>query len=266
MNLYAGVDIGSTTSKCVLLDEAGQIVTFQVIMTEFDRNASGDKVLKAALDDAGAEAGDVKYVVATGYGRKAFQRADDNIPEIIAHGIGTHRVDPTARTIIDIGGQDSKVIELDEYGTVMRFEMNDRCAAGTGRFFEVLTHRLLGIEMSELSDLMKQSQNPCTISSMCTIFAESEIISYLSQKVPVADIAAGTGRSIARRIVSMGKAGQISYISPIVFSGGVANNEAIADIFSDILGKKVTPLKLPQSTAALGAAMRAKQAYEKAQK
>lgn len=168
-------------------------------------------------------------------------------------------MDPTARTIIDIGGQDSKVIELDEYGTVMRFEMNDRCAAGTGRFFEVLTHRLLGIEMSELSDLMKQSQNPCTISSMCTIFAESEIISYLSQKVPVADIAAGTGRSIARRIVSMGKAGQISYISPIVFSGGVANNEAIADIFADILGKPVRALKLPQSTAALGAAIRAQE-------
>lgn len=266
MNLFAGVDIGSTTSKCVLLDDSGKVLTFHVIMTEFDRNASGDKVLKAALDDIGASAEDIKYIIATGYGRKAYQHANDNIPEIIAHGVGTHRVDPTARTIIDIGGQDSKVIELDEYGTVIRFEMNDRCAAGTGRFFEVLTHRLLGIEMDQLSDLMKQSTSPCTISSMCTIFAESEIISYLSQNVPVADIAAGTGRSIARRIVSMGKAAQITYIEPIVFSGGVANNEAIADIFSDILGKKVTPLKLPQSTAALGAAMRAKQAYEKAQK
>ena len=146
----------------------------------------------------------------------------------------------------------------------MRFEMNDRCAAGTGRFFEVLTHRLLGIEMEQLSDLIKQSTNPCTISSMCTIFAESEIISYLSQKLPVADIAAGTGMSIAKRIISMGRAAQITYVEPIVFSGGVANNEAIAEIFSRLLNKKVRPLELPQSTAALGAALRAKQAYEKA--
>lgn len=264
--MFAGVDIGSTTSKCVLLDEQGKMVTFQVVPTEFDRNVSGDKVFSAALKAAGAADGDVKYLVSTGYGRKAYERADMNIPEIIAHGIGTHYVEPSARTIIDIGGQDSKVIELDEHGTVTRFEMNDRCAAGTGRFFEVLTHRLLGIAMDELSDLMKQSTEPCTISSMCTIFAESEIISYLSQKVPVADIAAGTGRSIARRIISMGRGAQISYTPPIVFSGGVANNEAIADIFSELLGKPVKALKLPQSTAALGAALRAKTEYASAQK
>ena len=192
MNYFAGVDIGSTTSKCVIIDENAEMLTFRRIATEFDRDVSGNKVFAEALADAGVAEEDVRYVIATGYGRKAYQRADDNIPEIIAHGVGTHYVDPTARTIIDIGGQDSKVIELDEFGTVMRFEMNDRCAAGTGRFFEVLTHRLLGIEMEQLSDLIKQSTNPCTISSMCTIFAESEIISYLSQKLPVADIAAVT--------------------------------------------------------------------------
>lgn len=263
MELFAGVDIGSTTSKCVLLDEKDEMLTFQVVMTEFDRNVSGSKAFAAALEAAGVREEDVKYVVSTGYGRKAYERADMNIPEIIAHGMGTYYVDPTARTIIDIGGQDSKVIELDEYGTVTRFEMNDRCAAGTGRFFEVLTHRLLGIEMSELSDLMKQATEPCTISSMCTIFAESEIISYLSQKVPVADIAAGTGRSIARRIISMGRAAQITYKPPIVFSGGVANNAAIADIFADLLGKPVKALSLPQSTAALGAALKAKTEYAK---
>ena len=264
MNYFAGVDIGSTTSKCVIIDENAEMLTFRRIATEFDRDVSGNKVFAEALANAGVAEEDVRYVIATGYGRKAYQRADDNIPEIIAHGVGTHYVDPTARTIIDIGGQDSKVIELDEFGTVMRFEMNDRCAAGTGRFFEVLTHRLLGIEMEQLSDLIKQSTNPCTISSMCTIFAESEIISYLSQKLPVADIAAGTGMSIAKRIISMGRAAQITYVEPIVFSGGVANNEAIAEIFSRLLNKKVRPLELPQSTAALGAALRAKQAYEKA--
>ncbi len=266
MKLFAGVDIGSTTSKCIIIDESGSVLTFQVLYTEFDRNLSGEKVLKAAMDAIGVTEQDIAYIISTGYGRKAFLKANDNIPEIIAHGIGTHVVAPEARTIIDIGGQDSKVIELDEFGTVTKFEMNDKCAAGTGRFFEVLTHRLLGIEMEQLSDLMKQSTEPCNISSMCTIFAESEIISHLSQKVPVADIAAGTGRAIARRIIAMGRSAQVSYTEPIVFSGGVAKNDAMAQIFSELLHKKVTALDLPQSTAALGAAMRAKRDYEKKQK
>lgn len=265
MDLFAGVDIGSTTSKCVLIDENKEVKVFFRAYTEFDRDQSGEKVLKGALDEIGAGMEDVKYIVSTGYGRKAFLRADMNIPEIIAHGAGTHHVMPKARTIIDIGGQDSKVIELDEFGTVTKFEMNDKCAAGTGRFFEVLTHRLLGIEMDELSDLMKQSTKPCSISSMCTIFAESEIISYLSQKENVADIAAGTGRSIAKRVLAMGRAAQIPYEEPIVFSGGVANNEAITEIFSDLLKKPVEAVKLPQSTAALGAALRAQREYRKLQ-
>ena len=265
MLLFAGVDIGSTTSKCVIIDENKDVKVFYHDYTLFDRDESGEAVLKGALAQLGADAEDLKYVVATGYGRKAFKRADMNIPEIIAHGMGTHAADPSARTIIDIGGQDSKVIELDEFGTVTRFEMNDKCAAGTGRFFEVLTHRLLGIEMDQLSDLMSRSTNPCSISAMCTIFAESEIISYLSQKLPVEDIAAGTGRSIAKRVLAMGRSAQISFEEPIVFSGGVANNAAITQIFSDLLHKPVKALELPQSTAALGAALRALKEYKKAQ-
>ena len=126
MELFAGVDIGSTTSKCVLLDEKGEMLTFQVVMTEFDRNVSGSKAFAAALEAAGVREEDVKYVVSTGYGRKAYERADMNIPEIIAHRMGTYDVDPTARTIIDIGGQDSKVREMDEDGPGTRFEKNDR--------------------------------------------------------------------------------------------------------------------------------------------
>lgn len=263
MKLFVGIDIGSTTSKCVIVDEAEQELIFKFIPTEYDRNVSGEKILKLALDELGAAEGDIAYVVSTGYGRKSYERADANIPEIIAHGMGTYLLRPGTRTIIDIGGQDSKVIELNEFGNVERFEMNDKCAAGTGRFFEVLTHRLLGIRMEDLSDLMKKSKNPCTISSMCTIFAESEIISYLSQKVPIEDIAAGTGRSIARRILAMGRSAQIPYEEPIIFSGGVANNEAIAEIFSELLGKTVTPIEAPQSTAALGAALRAHRDYRK---
>ncbi len=266
MNLFAGVDIGSTTAKCVITDENDNMLVFEHIPTEYDRNVSGEKILKQAMDKLGVSEADIAYIVSTGYGRKSFLRANANIPEIIAHGLGTYKLMPGTRTIIDIGGQDSKVISLDDLGNVERFEMNDKCAAGTGRFFEVLTHRLLGIEMEDLSDLMKKSTNPCVISSMCTIFAESEIISLLSQKVPVEDIAAGTGRSIARRILAMGRSAQISYAEPIVFSGGVANNEAIADIFADLLGKPVTAIKMPQSTAALGAALRARKMWAAEQK
>ena len=266
MNLFAGVDIGSTTAKCVITDENDNMLVFEHIPTEYDRNVSGEKILKQAMDKLDVSDADIAYIVSTGYGRKSFLRANANIPEIIAHGLGTYKLMPGTRTIIDIGGQDSKVISLDDLGNVERFEMNDKCAAGTGRFFEVLTHRLLGIEMEDLSDLMKKSTNPCVISSMCTIFAESEIISLLSQKVPVEDIAAGTGRSIARRILAMGRSAQISYAEPIVFSGGVANNEAIADIFADLLGKPVTAIKMPQSTAALGAALRARKMWAAEQK
>lgn len=261
--LYAGVDIGSTTTKCVLLDEQGEKKAFVHIMTEFDRDISGEKILKEALTQAGAAETDIAYIVSTGYGRKAFLKSDKDIPEIIAHAVGTEKLVPGVRTIIDIGGQDSKVISMTANGMVDRFEMNDKCAAGTGRFFEVLTHRLLGIEMRELSDLIKQADTPATISSTCTIFAESEIISLLSQGVSPANIAAGVGHSIARRIIAQGKAGRIPYEEPIVFSGGVANNDGIKEIFANLLGKRVIRLELPQSTAALGAACKAKLEYER---
>ena len=262
--LYAGVDIGSTTSKAALVDEDGREVMFTTIMTEFNRNASGEKVLQDVLEKADASIEDVAYIVSTGYGRKAFEWADKNIPEIIAHAVGTEYVYPGARTIIDIGGQDSKVIELDAGGNVDKFGMNDKCAAGTGRFFEVLTHRLLGVEMEELSDLILKATKPVEISSMCTIFAESEIISHLSQNIPVEDIAAGTGMSIARRIIAQGKAARISFLEPIVFSGGVANNKGIERIFARLLEKEVHAIEKPQSTAALGAALRARKEYQKA--
>ena len=262
--LYAGVDIGSTTSKAALVDEDGREVMFTTIMTEFNRNASGEKVLQDVLEKADASIEDVAYIVSTGYGRKAFERADKNIPEIIAHAVGTEYVYPGARTIIDIGGQDSKVIELDAGGNVDKFGMNDKCAAGTGRFFEVLTHRLLGVEMEALSDLILKATKPVEISSMCTIFAESEIISHLSQNIPVEDIAAGTGMSIARRIIAQGKAARISFLEPIVFSGGVANNKGIERIFARLLEKEVHAIEKPQSTAALGAALRARKEYQKA--
>lgn len=254
---FAGVDIGSTTTKCVIIDENDELQTFAHIMTGFNRDASGNEVLELALGQLGIDESALGCIVSTGYGRKAFKKAHKDEPEIIAHAAGTVHLYPRTRTIIDIGGQDSKVIDLDENGLVTKFEMNDKCAAGTGRFFEVLTHRLLGIEMDELEGLILQSENPIQISSMCTIFAESEIISHLSENASVADIAAGVAFAIAKRIIAQGRSGRIPYNTPIVFSGGPAMNKGIAHAFEKLLGKPVQTIADPQSTAAMGAALQA---------
>ena len=260
---YAGVDIGSTTSKCVIIDDNEEMLTYQIIETSFDRDKSGQDVYEKALNEVGLKREDISYMVSTGYGRRSLSISDDVIPEIIAHAKGTVKLYPDTRTIIDIGGQDSKVISISSSGIIDKFEMNDKCAAGTGRFFEVLTKRLLSISMDELGPLSLRATNPPTISSMCTIFAESEIISMLSSGIPSEDIAMGMSISIAKRIVAMGKTGQIHYNEPIVFSGGVANNAGVTKAFSDILKKEVIAIKNPQNTAALGAALVAKSKYEK---
>jgi predicted CoA-substrate-specific enzyme activase len=256
---YAGIDIGSTTSKCVIIGDNETIISFQLIQTSFDRDKSGRDVYYKALEEAKLTEADIACIVSTGYGRRSLSISNDIIPEIIAHAKGTVKLYPGTRTIIDIGGQDSKVIAIDELGVIDKFEMNDKCAAGTGRFFEVLTERLLSIPMSELGLLSLQATNPPAISSMCTIFAESEIISMLSSGIPSADIAMGMNISVAKRVIAMGKAGQIRYQPPIIFSGGVANNEGVTKAFSDLLGKEVTAIRNPQNTAALGAALVAKQ-------
>jgi predicted CoA-substrate-specific enzyme activase len=257
--IIAGVDIGSTTSKAVLLDDQDQILAFRIIATGFDRNQSGEEVLEQALQEAGLRREDVSCVASTGYGRRSLLSAEKVWPEIICHAKGTFFLYPGVKTIIDIGGQDSKVIEMNGQGTVQRFEMNDKCAAGTGRFFEVLTGRLLGIPLDELGPLALQSTEPSPLSTMCTIFAESEIISLLSTGTPKEDIAAGMHRAVAKRVVCMGKSGQISFPEPIIFSGGVAKNVDVTRAFEEILRKKVQPIERPQITAALGVALLAKQ-------
>jgi predicted CoA-substrate-specific enzyme activase len=183
------------------------------------------------------------------------------LPEIICHAEGTKSLYPEVRTIVDIGGQDSKIIELDENGGVVRFEMNDKCAAGTGRFLEVLTDRILNLNLDDLGPLSPRSKSPCVLSSVCTVFAESEIISLLSQDRSKEDIAYGMHRAIAKRVIAMGMGGQISYREPIVFSGGVAKNIGVVKAIREELGKEVLELEHPQMTGALGAAIFAKIRY-----
>ncbi|HEY55134.1 MAG TPA: 2-hydroxyglutaryl-CoA dehydratase [Dehalococcoidia bacterium] len=252
--MFAGVDIGSVSSKAVIIDR-GEVLAFSLLPTSYDRQESGAEVLKLALDKAQKSKGDIKYIVSTGYGRRAFASADKVLPEIVCHARGTKFLFPEVRTIIDIGGQDSKVIELDEAGGVVRFEMNDKCAAGSGRFLEVLTERILNLPLDELGPLALRSSKRLTLSSVCTVFAESEIISLLSEHTAKEDIAYGISRAIARRVIGMGAGGQVSYNEPIVFSGGVARNIGVVKAIEEELGKEVVTPQEPQITAALGAAI-----------
>jgi predicted CoA-substrate-specific enzyme activase len=263
--MFAGIDIGSVTTKAVLISEREEILAFTQIPTGYDRQQSGAAALNLALEKIGKSAGDIAFIVSTGYGRRAFPAANKVLPEIVCHARGTKFLFPAVRTIIDIGGQDSKVMALDEGGRVIRFEMNDKCAAGTGRFLEVLTERILNLPIEELGPLSLKSQNPFTLSSICTVFAESEIISLLSEHRDKEDIAYGLNRAIAKRVIAMGVGGQITFEEPVVFSGGVARNVGVVKAIEEELGKKILVPDEPQITAALGAALFAKEQAERAE-
>jgi predicted CoA-substrate-specific enzyme activase len=253
--MFAGVDIGSVTAKAVIIDEERQILAFSLTATIYDRNKSGTDVLNMALKKSGRSNSELAYIVSTGYGRRSFAPSNKTLPEIVCHAKGTRFLFPSVRTIIDIGGQDSKVMELDEQGNVYKFEMNDKCAAGTGRFLEVLTERILNLPLEELGPLSLQCNSPCILSSTCTVFAESEIISYLSEGMAKEDIVAGMNKAVAKRVVNMGKAGLITYQEPIVFSGGVARNIGVVKAIEEEVGKEILTPGEPQITAALGAAI-----------
>ncbi|MCX8125887.1 MAG: acyl-CoA dehydratase activase, partial [Dehalococcoidia bacterium] len=201
--MFAGIDIGSVSSKAVVVDARGRVIAFARLPTSPDRSESGRRVYEVAMEQAGLKHDEIKYVIATGYGRRALKEANKVLPEIICHARGTFALFPETRTVIDIGGQDSKVIELDSEGRPIRFGMNDKCAAGTGRFLEVMAG-VLGVSLDELGLLALRSTSPCVISSVCTVFAESEIVSLLSENRSKEDIASGLNYAIARRVVNMG--------------------------------------------------------------
>ena len=253
--MFVGIDIGSVATKAIIINEDNNIAAFSLIPTSYDRHKSGEDVLELALKKTHKSMDAIKFIVSTGYGRRSFTYSDEVLPEVVCHAEGTKYLLPTVRTIIDIGGQDSKVIELDEKGNIKKFEMNDKCAAGTGRFLEVLTERILNLDIESLGPLSLQCENPCILSSTCSVFAESEIISYLSESRSKEDVICGMNKAIAKRVVSMGASGLIDYKEPVVFSGGVAKNIGVVKAIEEQLGHKVLTLQEPQITAALGAAI-----------
>lgn len=253
--IYAGIDAGSRAIKIVLIDADGSRIVAKAHADQgIEQGRLACELFEKTLAENGIPRSDVGRILATGYGRNAIEIADTTITEITCHAVGVRHLVPEVRTIIDIGGQDSKLVRLDANGKVRDFAMNDRCAAGTGRFLEVVASRL-GIPVGELGAMASRSSSPAAISSMCVVFAETEIIGLLSCGRAAEDIVAGVQNAIASRIVAM--AGR-SVEPPILFTGGVARIKGMETALQTALGRPVAISPEPQMTGALGAALLAR--------
>jgi predicted CoA-substrate-specific enzyme activase len=252
--ITAGIDIGSITAKAAVLDE-NHILGTKVVFTGYNAGKAARTVLDELLQTIDTAEADIESVVATGYGRNTVAFADKAITEITCHGAGAHFIDPEVRFIIDVGGQDSKVIRINEAGKVLDFAMNDKCAAGTGRFLEVMA-RALEVNLDEFGEIFKNAQNPAKISSICTVFAESEVISLISKGESRENIIAGIHESVASRISAMAR--RVGIVEPVMMTGGVAKNEGAVKALENKLGVSIRVSDYAQVNGALGAAMLAR--------
>ncbi len=250
--VVAGIDIGSLTTKTVIIDKDKRILGQSLILT----GASSEKAVQVSMDEAlkaaSLAASDLDYIVSTGYGRGNVPLANSQVTEITCHAYGMHFLFPEVRTVIDIGGQDSKVIALGDKGQVIDFTMNDKCAAGSGRFLEVMS-RALEVTLEEMGELSLKAKKVAEVSSMCTVFAESEVISLISARWDKNDIIAGIHQSIARRMVSM--VGRVGLRERAAMSGGVARNIGVVMALENTLKISLIIPDEPQLVGALGAAL-----------
>jgi len=250
--ICAGIDGGSRAIKIVIFDaRSGQVLAAGCRDQGVDHNALSTRLFHDLLGELSLSRQDVRRIVATGYTRNSIDLADTSITEITCHATGVHRLRPEARTIVEIGGQDSKLLRLDGNGTVRDFAMNDRCAAGTGRFLEVVAAKL-ETSLDQLGVLASRSRNPAHISSTCVVFAETEIIGLLAAGALPEDIIAGVQAAIAQRVGAM--AGR-NIDPPLVFTGGVAMVPGMSGALEAVLGHPVAIAPAPQMTGALGAAI-----------
>lgn len=247
-----GIDSGSTSTNAVIMDTNREIRSFSVVRTGAKASESAQKVLQDVLDKAQIKRENLKYVVATGYGRVSIDFADENVTEISCHGRGAHYFNPQIRTILDIGGQDSKAIRLDEQGEVIDFVMNDKCAAGTGRFLEMIA-RTLEIGVDSLGQMALQAKETIEITSMCSVFAESEVISLIAQNKETPDIAWSVCRSIAGR--ACGLLRRVSGESTFMMTGGVAKNPGVIKAVEEQIGEQLYVCQEPEIVGAVGAAL-----------
>lgn len=249
--LVAGVDVGAATAKTAIVED-GKLLAHAVMPTGDYVGQAAYDVTVTALEKCGHTMDDLDFVCSTGYARRVVEFADKAISEIICHARGVHATCPDVRTIIDIGGQDSKVINVRDDGTVGDFIMNDKCAAGTGRFLEVMAD-VLKLTIDEMGPVSLTSKNPSNISSTCTIFAETEVVSLRADKTPKEDMVAGIHRAVARRVWIMGR--NVGYRDQIAFTGGVAKNIGVVHYMEEMLHTEILIPQPPQIMGALGAAL-----------
>ena len=253
---FAGIDIGSTMTKTVIIDEQAAIVAFLINFTDPEHRKLANRVMEEIMAKAGLKLDDITYIVATGYGRINVPFADKQVTEISCHARGVHHQIPTARTIIDVGGQDCKGIKLNSKGKITDFVMNDKCAAGAGRFIELMADTL-GVKLEDMGKLSLSAEKEAFISSTCTVFAEQEVITRLAEGVPTADLVAGIHKSIAIRIA--GLVNRIKVEPDVVLTGGGAKNPGLAKALENKLGMMVKIPPEPLITGAIGAAMLARE-------
>ena len=254
MRYFGGCDAGSTYTKCVILDEAGRIAASVTSRSRIHPVKSAQAALEKAVSQVAdlASVRDLAYLVGTGYGRNKVPFADENISEISCHAMGVHLANPDVHAIIDIGGQDVKGIAIDTDGTVLNFAMNDKCAAGTGRFFESMANAF-ELSLEEFSKLALKAKNVIPITSQCTVFAESEVVSLVGEGKPMEEIAAGIQLSVAKRCFVMAK--KAGAVDQITLTGGCAKNEGLKQAIEKVLKIRVVDLPIdPQLMGALGAA------------
>ncbi len=262
--ICVGLDSGSRALKIVLIEYPSlKVIASSVALQSINQDTFATSELNKLLSNNNINQKDIAFVVATGYARNSLSIADITITEITCHARGIFHNNNNAEMIIEIGGQDSKVIFLEKNGIVRDFTMNDKCAAGTGRFLELVSNQL-NIDLSGDSTLIAKSKAPAIISSMCAVFAESEIIALLAKGTPREDILAGVQSSIASRISTM--AGKLNISGDVIFTGGVARIEGMSEAISKKIKKKIKVAKKPQLTGALGAAIIAASRFKKSKK
>lgn len=252
MTMYTmGIDIGSTTSKCVIMED-GRHMKAGILLRAGIGTSGAVQAVAGALLEAGLSDEEIASKTVTGYGRTMFSGADYVSSELTCHAIGGRFIYPDLRTLIDIGGQDAKVIALDESGKMKNFLMNDKCAAGTGRFLDVMAN-ILQMDVDELGECAAKSKSPASISSTCTVFAESEVISQLAHGTEIPDVVAGICTSVASRVAAFAK--RVGIVEQVCISGGVARNSGVVEALEKQLEVPVACSEHAQLFGAIGAAI-----------
>ena len=252
MKYAAGIDVGSTQSKAVILDSSRAIVARTLIDTGANVKRAGQRTLENILETSGVTRDDVRFVVGTGYGRYKIEAGDDQVTEISCHARGAQMLFPSTRTVIDMGGQDTKAIKIGSEGEVLDFSMNDKCAAGTGRFLAGAAD-VLGLTLDEIGEISLKGTKPIRLTSVCTVFVESDILSHLAQKQKVENILAGVHLAIAARTIGLVR--RVGVEEEVTFTGGVARNTGMVRALEEKLGTSLNVSADSQYIGAIGAAL-----------